>query len=71
MRKRPVGDVNTRTGVKMTLLIFAALICDVPEAAVAQSELARREIVRGLSNHLQPVHLFEKRLHVCLACREW
>jgi len=41
-----VDDVNARTGVKMALVIFAALICDVPETAVAQSELTRREIVR-------------------------
>jgi pimeloyl-ACP methyl ester carboxylesterase len=47
MRKFPVGDVNTRTGVKIALLVFATLICDVPEAAVAQSELTRREIVRA------------------------
>ena len=45
-RKCPVDDVNARTGVKMMLVIFAALICDVPETAVAQSELTRREIVR-------------------------
>jgi len=42
-----VDDVNARTGAKMALVIFAALICDVPKAAVAQSELTRREIVRA------------------------
>jgi pimeloyl-ACP methyl ester carboxylesterase len=44
--KFPRNDVNARTGVKMALVIFAALICDVPEAA-AQSGLTRREIVRA------------------------
>jgi len=31
----------------MTLVIFATFICDVPEMAVAQSDLTRREIVRA------------------------
>lgn len=42
-----MDNVNARAGVKMALVIFAALICDVPEAAVAQSERTRREIVRA------------------------
>src|SRR5207248_3233884 len=46
-RKCPVDDVNARTRVKMTLVIFATFICDVPEMAVAQSDLTRREIVRA------------------------
>jgi pimeloyl-ACP methyl ester carboxylesterase len=46
-RKCPVDDVNARIEVKMALVVFAALICDVPEAVVAQSELIRREIVRA------------------------
>ncbi len=33
--------------MKRALVIFAALICDVPDEAVAQSELTRREIVRA------------------------
>ena len=39
--------MNAGTGVKRALVIFAALICDVPDEAVAQSELTRREIVRA------------------------
>jgi len=39
--------VNAGTGVKRALVIFAALICDVPDEAAAQSELTRREIVRA------------------------
>lgn len=31
----------------MALVIFAALMCDLPDAAAAQSELTRREIVRA------------------------
>jgi len=42
-----VDDVNARTALKMTLVIFAAFTCDVPETAVAQSDLTRREIVRA------------------------
>lgn len=42
-----MDDVNARTRVKMTLVIFATFICDVPEMAVAQSDLTRREIVRA------------------------
>jgi len=45
--KFPGNDVNAGTGVKRALVIFAALICDVPDEAVAQSELTRREIVRA------------------------
>jgi len=45
--KFPENDVNAGTGVKRALVIFAALICDVPDEAVAQSELTRREIVRA------------------------
>jgi pimeloyl-ACP methyl ester carboxylesterase len=41
-----VDDVTARTGARIGLVIFAALICDVPEAAVAQSERTRHEIVR-------------------------
>ena len=42
-----MDDVNARTGARIALVIFAALICDVPEAAVAQSERIRHEIVRA------------------------
>ena len=42
-----MDDVNARTRVKMTFVIFAAFICAVPEMAVAQSDLTRREIVRA------------------------
>jgi len=38
----------------MALVVLAALICDVPDA-VAQSELARREIARaGPANCVNP-----------------
>jgi pimeloyl-ACP methyl ester carboxylesterase len=43
----PVDGVNARTGARIALVIFAALICGVPEAAVAQSERTRHEIVRA------------------------
>jgi pimeloyl-ACP methyl ester carboxylesterase len=39
--------VNTGTTIKVLLVILAATICDVPEAAMAQSAPTRREIVRA------------------------
>ena len=48
-----MDDVNARTGVRVALVILASLICDVPEAAVAQSERTRREIVRTEAATLQ------------------
>lgn len=39
--------MNSRIGVNVALVIFAALMCDLPDAAAAHSELTRREIVRA------------------------
>jgi pimeloyl-ACP methyl ester carboxylesterase len=42
-----VNNLNTRTSVVFALTVFATAICEVPEAAVAQSQLTRHENVRA------------------------
>jgi pimeloyl-ACP methyl ester carboxylesterase len=45
--------VNAGVAVKLALVIFVTLTCDVPDAAVAKSELTRHETVRADPARLQ------------------